>query len=418
MKVLCVNSVISEHGGAEFAAMSLALGLADRGHEIHFLGAKVQKSEMEFRGRDAEGSKQTQYGTIHFHCRQFPRIHPLGENHGNLRKLLWHVQDTAHPANEALFGEVLGQVEPNVIILHNLTAVGANIWRTIRKSGIPCIQVLHDFGLICLNRSRFKGGQQCPGLCAACRIQKLFRFSLIAGARNLSFVSPSHAMLREIERYVDLSAWRREVISNPNAFLVKPRNSTDLGTPRLLYVGRLDPSKGVDVMLQAADRAHDVVDFDLDILGSGSLELPLRQRYSGKSWIRFRGYVDQKAVAEFMSCATVLLVPSLWFENAPGVVVHALSAGLPVLGSCIGGIPEYVVDGRTGRLLPPGDENAWSAEIVRVVSSREQVAAWSAACLEEAQRHDRESALGAYERLLQTMVVEHDTRQSKALSID
>ena len=406
MKVLCVNSVISEHGGAEFAAMNLAFGLAARRHEIHFLGAKVRKSGMELRGRDAESSKQRQYGAIHFHCRQFPRIHPLGENHGNLRKLLWHVQDTAHPANEALFEEVLSQVEPNVIVLHNLTAVGSNIWRTIRKSGIPCIQVLHDLGLICLNRSRFKGGRQCPGLCAACRIQKLFRFSLIAGARNFSFVSPSYATLHEIERYVDLSAWRREVISNPNTFLVNRRDVSTVEKPRLLYVGRLDPSKGVDVMLQAAERAHDVVEFDVDILGTGSLELPLRQRYANKSWIGFQGSVDQKTVAEFMSRATVLLVPSLWLENAPVGVVHALFAGLPVLGSRIGGIPEYILDGRTGRLLPPGDLNAWSAEIVRVASNREQVAAWSAACPEAAQRHDPELALDAFERLFQAMVVE------------
>jgi hypothetical protein len=137
MKILCVNSVISEHGGAEFAATNLAYGLADRGHEIHFLGAKGQKPRMQPLGRDAENLKPERGGKIHLHHREFPRIYPLGEKHGNLRKLIWHVQDLAHPANEAIFADVLNQVQPNAIILHNITAVGVNIWRTIGISRVP-----------------------------------------------------------------------------------------------------------------------------------------------------------------------------------------------------------------------------------------------------------------------------------------
>jgi glycosyltransferase involved in cell wall biosynthesis len=407
MRILCVNSIISEGGGAELSAINLALGLADRGHEIHFLGSKDKICHSGSHEQESEISELARLGNIHLHYRKFPRTYPLGERHGGLRKLLWHIQDLAHPTNEALFVDVLKEVRPDAIILHNISAVGSNIWRTIGKSRIPCIQVLHDLGLICLNKSRFKAGRQCPGMCAACDIQKLIRFSFIAGAPNFSFVSPSHAMLHEIERCVDLSAWRREVIFNPNPFLVQERNVSSTKKPRLLYVGRLDPAKGVDVMLRSAERANDVVEFDFDILGAGSLEVSLRDKYANKSWIRFHGNVNQKAVAEFMSCATVLLVPSLWFENAPGVVVHALLAGLPILGSHIGGIPEYVADGRTGRLLPPGDINAWSEEIARVIGDSRQVAAWSEACLEAAKRYNPVSALDAYERLLQAIVTEH-----------
>jgi glycosyltransferase involved in cell wall biosynthesis len=403
MKILCVNSVISEHGGAEFAATSLAYGLADRGHEVHFLGAKGQKSQMQPLGRASEIVKLTHDRKIQLHYREFPRIYPLGEKHGNIRKLIWHVQDLAHPANEAVFAEVLNHVKPDAIILHNITAVGVNIWRTIRISRVPCIQVIHELSMICLNMARFRAGRQCSGLCTACRLQKLYRFSLIAGARNFAFVSPSHAMLHELERYVDLSAWRREVIPNPNSFIVRRRDVSAVDKPRLLYVGRLDPAKGVDLMLQAAERAHDVVDFDLDILGTGSRESQLRQVYADKSWIRFHGSVDQETVAEFMSHSAALLVPSLWFENAPVVMVHALFAGLPVLGSRIGGIPEHALDGVTGRLLPSGDENAWSAEMVRVVEDKQQIATWSAASVQNAQRFAPELALDDYERLMREM---------------
>jgi glycosyltransferase involved in cell wall biosynthesis len=118
-----------------------------------------------------------------------------------------------------------------------------------------------------------------------------------------------------------------------------------------------------------------------------------------------------------MSRATVLLVPSLWLETVPGVAVHALFAGLPVLGSRIGGIPEHVVDGVTGRLLPPGDESSWSAEIACVVRDRQQIAAWSAACVEAARKFDPALALDEYERLMREMVAASANAHSEALPL-
>jgi glycosyltransferase involved in cell wall biosynthesis len=122
--------------------------------------------------------------------------------------------------------------------------------------------------------------------------------------------------------------------------------------------------------------------------------------------VKFHGSVDQATVADFMSHAGVLLVPSLWAETVPGVAVHALWAELPVLASKIGGIPEHVVNGQTGRLLPPGDEAAWSAEIARVVRDRPQVASWSAACHQAAQKLHPQAALDSYERLMREMIAD------------
>ena len=406
MKVLCVNCVISEFGGVEFAAMNLALGLIDRGHEVHFLAAEGQKAQMRPSGLPEQSDAKVERDRIRRHYRKFPRIYPLGEQHGPLLKLVWHLQNLTHPANESLFADVLNEVMPDVIVLHNITAVGMNIWRTIRKSEIPCIQVIHDLSLVCFNMSRFKAGRQCPRLCIACRFQKTFRFSLIKGAKNFAFVAPSHATLREIELFADLSAWKRVVIPNPNTFLVKPRDVSPLETPRLLYVGRLDSSKGLEMMLRAAEIARGSEEFVLDILGAGPLEQQLRSKYANSPWVKFHGSVDQATVADFMSHAAVLLVPSLWAETVPGVAVHALWAELPVLGSKIGGIPEHVVNGQTGRLLPPGDEAAWSAEIARVVRDRPQVASWSAACHQAAQKLHPQAALDSYERLMREMIAD------------
>ena len=178
MRVLCVNSVISEFGGVELAAINLARGLAERQHEVHFLAAGDQRSQLEPRAQ-LQDNYPDPGENIRRHYRPFPRTYPLGEQHGTLRKLFWHIQDLAHPSNERLFKEVLKEVNPDVVLLHNITAVGINIWRPIRQLRIPCIQVVHDLSLICFNMARYRSGRQCSGLCAPCRFQKAFRFSLI-----------------------------------------------------------------------------------------------------------------------------------------------------------------------------------------------------------------------------------------------
>ena len=377
MRILCVNSVISEFGGVEYAAMNLARGLASRGHEVHFLGALGQRSKLAPSSIEHETNELDRCGDIVLHQRKFDRPYRLGERRNVITKAIWHLRDLADPANEKIFSQVLRQVKPDVIILHNLTAVGKNIWRPIRKSNVPCLQWIHDLGLVCFNFSRFKSGRQCARLCTACRIQKVFRFSLIYGAKNFAFVSPSRATMQDTERFADLSAWRREVIPYPNTYVVKPKIWDRDAEPRLLYVGRLDPPKGVEMMLRAAQRALSVKKFRLDILGAGTLDELLRRAYSGSPWVEFHGSVDQETIAEFMSRATALLVPSVWRETFGIVVAHALFAGLPVLGSRTGGIVELIADGQTGRLLPPGDELAWSDAIVEVVSNIEQTMAWS-----------------------------------------
>lgn len=406
MRVLCVNSIISEYGGAEFAAMNLAAGLASRGHDVHFLGLREAASHLQRSDMGSSAFALAVKHNIKLHREHVPRTYPLGQKHGPLRKLIWHIQDLTNPANERVFRDVLERVRPESVILHNVTGIGSNIWRTISASETPCVQVIHDLGLICLNKARFTADGQCRGLCLLCSLQKKIRFRMIDEESNFAFVSPSRAMMDEIDRYVDLSPWRRRIIANPNVFSVRARKVTNFERPRLLYVGRLDVTKGVDMMLRAIERAHRVVDFDIDLLGGGPLESELRQRYSTQNWIQFHGTVDQAAIAEFMARATALLVPSLWVENAPGVIVHAVFAALPVLGSRTGGIPEHIDDGRTGMLLPPGDEDAWTAGIVRVVSGQSQVEAWSAACGSLATKFDPERALDAYEDLMRAMLAD------------
>lgn len=395
MRVLCVNSVFSEFGGVEFAAVNLAERLAERGHSVHFLaalGANIQLQPQ--RGAAARPSR------VQVHKRRFPRIFALGEKHGGIKKLVWHLQNLAHPENERQFRSVLEEVRPDICLLHNVTGIGMNIWRTLAAAELPTVQVIHDLGLVCVNMSRFRGGRQCNGLCLPCRAQKAFRFSAIDGKRTFAFVSPSRATLDITRNFVNLDQWDCAVIPNANSFVVETRRARESGPPHILYVGRIDPSKGLDVAVRAADLASAKEDFVFDVLGTGSQEQTLRAEFADRHWLKFHGSVNQADVARMMANASVLVVPSLWPETVPGVAVHALYAGLPVIGSDIGGIPEHVFDEVTGCLVFPGQVLDWRDAILRALRNPDLLEGWSAASLAKSHLFSAEIATDAYEQFM------------------
>jgi glycosyltransferase involved in cell wall biosynthesis len=133
----------------------------------------------------------------------------------------------------------------------------------------------------------------------------------------------------------------------------------------VLAVANLIREKGIDVALRAvAELPRSVF---LWIVGSGSEEVSLQSLRDALGLQRRATFFGQQAhVQPYMQAADCLACPSLWAEAAGLVNLEALSTGLPVLASRIGGIPEYVDDGQTGFLFPPGDHNALAALIQRL----------------------------------------------------
>lgn len=136
---------------------------------------------------------------------------------------------------------------------------------------------------------------------------------------------------------------------------------------RLLFVGRLAPEKGVDVLVRAM-RLLPVQDFELTIVGGGPLEPELKAMVLNlalESVIRFRGQVEHGQVAEYYKNADALIVPS-HSEGQGVVIIEAMSFGVPVIASRVGGIPELIADGATGLLFSAGDSDQLAAQITRL----------------------------------------------------
>jgi glycosyltransferase involved in cell wall biosynthesis len=167
------------------------------------------------------------------------------------------------------------------------------------------------------------------------------------------------------------------------------------------FVGRLERIKGCEYFIEAAGLiavAHPDVAFV--IAGAGSLEAELRARASASpaaGRIRFVGHVNDPA--PLMSALDVVCVPSL--SEASGLTaIESLALGVPVVASEVGGLPDVVVDGRTGVLVPPADAGALAAAVGDLLTDRERAESLGRAGREHVEQHfTMESMVAGYRRV-------------------
>jgi glycogen(starch) synthase len=143
-----------------------------------------------------------------------------------------------------------------------------------------------------------------------------------------------------------------------------PDPAPDLPCPRVLFVGRLAPQKGVSTLLDAVpllrNRAAVV------LVGDGP-QRPALERQAGRlapGRVRFQGFVPHAEVPAWLAAADVLVLPSI-YEELGSVLLEAMAAGLPVVASAVGGIPDAL--GAAGRLVPPRDPAALAAAVDEVL---------------------------------------------------
>jgi glycosyltransferase involved in cell wall biosynthesis len=130
-----------------------------------------------------------------------------------------------------------------------------------------------------------------------------------------------------------------------------------------LYVGKVTVAKGVAFVLECLANLPPHVEFEVDVIGTGDAEEPLRQTYLRDGRFHFHGLCNRQEVVRQYQRASVLLVPSIWFEPAGLVIYQAQVAGLPVVGSDSGGIPELLAGRDDSLVLPAGDHSKWTSSL-------------------------------------------------------
>jgi len=184
--------------------------------------------------------------------------------------------------------------------------------------------------------------------------------------RRASFILTVSTDLRQQAIALGASENRVRVVLNacdPAVFHVGDKAAArmqldiDTSTRLVLFVGRLDPIKGLDDLLEATARlASSMPQLQVVCVGTGVLEARLRARVQQADLanrVRFVGQCDPAGVSRWLAAADLLCLPS-HSEGCPNVVVEALSCGRPIVGTPVGGTPE-LVDDSCAVLTPPGD---------------------------------------------------------------
>ena len=371
MRILVLAALYppDSRGGSENSAANLTRWLARQGHEMAVLTSAGSREE-ELHGVEIDG--------VRFWRLRTPHLYPAREapTAPGWKKPIWHLQDHVDPGNRRLVASVLDQFKPDFVNIHFIQGLGYNGLAEIASRGTPTLFVLHDLGLACMRMSMFRQGENCGRRCVGCRLSSRYKAALIERFERIGFCSPSRANLATLSGLFPIADYPHTSIPNPNLYAPVTTKRAASDRLRLLYVGRLHRSKGVELLIDAAAELARTHRFSLAIVGDGPEGERLRGRYAGADWLRFRGHVSEEEVGRFMHDADLLCLPSLWQENWPGVAVRALEMGLPVLGSRIGGVPELIEAGVTGDLVAPGDPAAWGAALERVLADPTKLEGW------------------------------------------
>lgn len=157
---------------------------------------------------------------------------------------------------------------------------------------------------------------------------------------------------------------------------------SDTDSRYVLYIGRLSQEKGAHTLLKAHAMMGDKV--DLVVAGTGPLEKELKEKFPGA---RFTGHITGEALRTTIENASVVVVPSEWYENCPMSVLEAMAYGKPVIASNIGGIPELVVHGETGLLFEPGIKDMLHSQVLTLMNDAHMRRQYGAAGRKRVERH-------------------------------
>jgi glycosyltransferase involved in cell wall biosynthesis len=289
-----------------------------------------------------------------------------------------------NPLEARLVRGIAEQIRPDVVHVHNTWyAMSPAVLWSLRRVGVPVVVTLHNFRLLCANGQLFRDGAPCED-CVGSHPWHGVRHRCYRGSALLS-VPPAgsvalHRRIGTWERCVDLflalNEFARERFVHgglpAGRIRVKPNFVADPGRRRtpasssrtVLYVGRISPEKGVEVLVEAWRRVAATTTLELVVIGDGPNRKDLERRAVPS--IRFEGHLPADQVRERMTTARTLVVPSVWYEGQPMVVLEALAAGLPVLASRTGGMPDLLRGVGEEWLVAPGVAEAWAESLLEL----------------------------------------------------
>jgi glycosyltransferase involved in cell wall biosynthesis len=317
-------------------------------------------------------------------------VRPLIFDNTGIRGVGAVVSGLSAPWSQASYNRTADEIaswRPDIVSVHNFFPLATPaVHYAAARAGVPVIQTLHNFRMLCPSAVLFRGGSPCedclgkvvpwPGIVHAC-----YRQSYSASASAAAMISV-HNLLKtwqkQVTLYFTLTEFSRHKFIQggfpPERLVVKPNFvPTDLGPGRgesdfVFYAGRLTEEKGIPLLLKAwqvgKPRGR------LLVAGDGPLAPSVRALAESTDSIQYLGQLSVAETYEYMGNARAFVFPSLWYEGMPRAIIEAFSRGTPVIANRLGSMAEMIRHEETGWLVESGNCNALADAISAAFSDR------------------------------------------------
>ncbi len=312
-----------------------------------------------------------------------------------------------NPAAAQQLGRLCDDFQPEVAHLHiTYGKLTPSILRPLRQRGIRIVQTCHEWRTVSPNYALTRHGQpdtSTVGLARAWRgvPQRFNRGSLARSALATTewYLGRALGSLRHMDHLIAISDFQKhfliangvaeskistlynftlpiELETHGQAKSQPQEAPIDLPSRYALYFGRLDPVKGLDLLI---DAVADLEDVTVVIAGEGEQLDDLKQQAAPLgNRVRFVGFQSGFALDQLIRQASMTVLPARWNEPFGLTVIESMMRSVPVIGTSMGALPELIDDPETGRIVPAEDVSALATAIDELWRDPQKVRAMGA----------------------------------------
>jgi len=354
MKILLINKFFYKKGGAEIVFLNTAELLKNHGHQVVFFSMHHDKNES---------SEYEKYFVSNIDY----------EKKGMKNAVMYSLKLLYSFEAKKKLEKLISQERPDVAHLHNIYhQISPSILHSLKKFNIPVVMTLHDLKLSCAQYLMLAKSEVCEACinntyyhCFLKKCIKDSRLKSLLGTIEMYlhhnilhiydlvdyFISPSQFLIDKIR---EMGFRSKRIILLRNMLSAEeyiPSHSFQEGD--IVYVGRLSKEKGLMTLLDAVKEIRNVT---LNIVGEGPLkdQVDAKIRKENITNVILCGYKTGDELKNLIKNSLFIVLSSQCYENSPMSILEAFTFGKPVIGSRIGGIPELVMDGKTGLTFEAG----------------------------------------------------------------
>ncbi len=310
-------------------------------------------------------------------------------------------RETINPVIENHFLNVLNEVNPDIVHFHNLIGLSMSLPQISKEFGCVNFISIHNYWMICTRDDLFATNESiCIGpdngaKCANCvgnsskikeyvnRVsfsKQIFENSIdavIAVSEKVKMilqnfgVDPRKIHVHHNGSKIAENNWKNKK-SKEDDLMIEKKSTISFG-----FLGTLMTRKGAHIILEAADKLTQYTNnFEIRIYGhcptdeyKKRLESFMENNSSLQDRVFLEGGYLQHQILEITKDLDIIIIPPIWEDNAPQTVMESLATGTPVIGSNIGGIPDFIFHNRNGYLFHSGDSDELCSLMLKIIQN-------------------------------------------------